>query len=41
MEAEIRGMRIGELVAALILMIVKNDLFRLIRGDAQLSSTGP
>jgi hypothetical protein len=41
MEAEIRGMRIGELVAALILMIVKNDLFGLIRGDAQLSSTGP
>jgi hypothetical protein len=39
MEAEIRGMRTGELVAALILMIVKNDLFRLIRGDAAVSTT--
>jgi hypothetical protein len=34
MEAEIRGMRIGELVAALILEIVKKDLFQLINGDA-------
>src|SRR5262245_48431036 len=31
LEAEIRGMRIGELIAALILAIVKNDLFRPIR----------
>ena len=34
MEAEIRGMRIGELVAALILGIVKKDLFQLINDDA-------
>jgi hypothetical protein len=34
MEAEIRGMRIGELVAALILEIVKKDLFQPIRDDA-------
>ena len=34
-EAEIRGMRIGELVAAFILAIVKKDLFRLVRDDAQ------
>jgi len=33
MEAEIRGMRIGELVAALILEIVKKDLFQLISDD--------
>jgi hypothetical protein len=32
-EAEIRGMRIGELVAALILAIVKKDLFQLVRTD--------
>jgi hypothetical protein len=34
MEAEIRGMRIGELVAALIRTIVKKDLFHLIRDEA-------
>jgi hypothetical protein len=33
MEAEIRGMRMGELVAALILEIVKKDLFKLISDD--------
>jgi hypothetical protein len=33
-EAEIRGMRIGELVAAFILAIVKKDLFHLVRDDA-------
>jgi hypothetical protein len=37
MEAEIRGMRIGELVAALILEIVKKDLFQPIRNDATCS----
>jgi hypothetical protein len=30
MEAEIRGMRIGELVGVLILEIVKKDLFQLV-----------
>jgi hypothetical protein len=34
-EAEIRGMRIGELVAALILESVKKDLFPLISDDAR------
>jgi hypothetical protein len=34
-EAEIRGMRIGELVAAFILAIVKKDLFHLVRDDAR------
>ena len=34
MEAEIRGMRIGELVAALILEIVKQDLFQVISDEA-------
>jgi hypothetical protein len=34
MEAEIRGMRIGELVGALILEIVKKDLFQLVRDDS-------
>jgi hypothetical protein len=33
-EAEIRGMRIGELLAALIPEIVKKDLFQLISDDA-------
>ena len=33
-EAEIRGMRIGELVAVFILAIVKKDLFHLVRDDA-------
>ena len=33
-EAEIRGMRIGELVAALIRAIVKKDLFHLTRDTA-------
>jgi hypothetical protein len=32
-EAEIRGMRIGELVAALILAIMKKNLFHLVRDD--------
>ena len=32
MEAEIRSMRLGELVAALIVQIVKRDIFHLI-GD--------
>jgi hypothetical protein len=36
MEAEIRGMRIGELVGALILEIVKKDLFQLVRDDSDL-----
>jgi hypothetical protein len=31
LEAEIRGMRIGKIFAALILAIIKNDLFHLIR----------
>lgn len=35
LEAEIRGMRIGELVAALIVAIVKKDLFELVRTDSQ------
>jgi hypothetical protein len=33
MEAEIRGMGMGEMVGALILAIVKKDLFQLVRGD--------
>jgi hypothetical protein len=37
MEAEIRGMRMGELIAALILAIAKKDLFQLVRHDAQCS----
>ena len=40
MEAEIRGMRIGELVAAVILEIVKKDLFRLINDDARSALEG-
>ena len=40
MEAEIRGMRIGELVAALILEIVKKDLFQLINDDARSALEG-
>ena len=40
MEAEIRGMRIGELVAALILEIVKKDLFHLINDDARSGLEG-
>ena len=34
MEAEVRDMRIGELVAALIRAIVKKDLFHLIRDES-------
>jgi hypothetical protein len=40
LEAEIRGMRIGELVAALILAIVKKDLFQLVRTDGQQQMNG-
>jgi hypothetical protein len=39
-EAEIRGMRIGELVAALILAIVKKDLFQLVRTDGHQQMNG-
>ena len=41
MEAEIRGMGIGEMVGALILAIVKKDLFQLVRGDDCLHLQGP
>lgn len=41
LEAEIRGMRIGELVAALIVAIVKKDLFELVRTDSQEHINGP
>jgi hypothetical protein len=34
MEAEFRGMRIGELVAALILGITRKDLFQLVLANA-------
>jgi hypothetical protein len=30
LEAEIRGMRMGELAAALLLAIIKKDLFQLV-----------
>ena len=40
LEAEIRGMRIGELVAALILAIVKKDLFQLVRTESHQHMTG-
>ena len=42
-EAEIRGMGIGELVGALILGIVRKDLFHLIRDDSdpQPAKTSP
>ena len=38
MDAEIRGMRIGELVGALILEIVKKDFFQLVRDFRSLSA---
>ena len=41
MEAEIRGMRIGELVGALILEIVKKSLFRVVRDDSDAHLQGP
>ena len=41
LEAEIRGMRIGELVGALILAIVKKDLFQLMRDDAGSQQQAP
>jgi hypothetical protein len=41
LEAEIRGMRIGELVSALIIAIVKNDLFPLMRDQADLQPQFP
>jgi hypothetical protein len=34
MEAEFRGMRIGELAAALILGITRKDLFQLVLSNA-------
>jgi hypothetical protein len=34
LEAEIRGMRINELVAALTLAIMKQDLFQLIKSPS-------
>jgi hypothetical protein len=40
-EAEIRGMRIGELVGALILAIVEGDLFQLVRDDTYPRQQGP
>ena len=40
-EAEIRGMRIGELVGALILAIVESDLFQLVRDDTYAPQQGP
>ena len=43
LEAEIRGMGIGELVGALILAIVRKDLFQLVRDDSdpQTAKTSP
>ena len=41
MEAEIRGMRIGELIGALILEIVKKDLFQVVRDDFDAHLQGP
>jgi hypothetical protein len=40
-EAEIRDMRIGELVGALILAIVEGDLFQLVRDDTYPRQQGP
>jgi hypothetical protein len=40
MQAEIRGMRIGELVGALILEMVKKDLFQLVRDDSDAHLQG-
>jgi len=40
-EAEIRDMRIGELVGALILAIVEGDLYQLVRDDTNLGSRVP
>ena len=40
-EAEIRGMRIGELVGALILAIVEGDLFQLVRDETYPRQQGP
>jgi hypothetical protein len=43
LEAEIRGMGIGELVGAVILAIVRKDLFQLVRDDPdpQTAKTSP
>ena len=43
LEAEIRGMGIGELLRALILAIARKDLFQLIRDDSdpQTAKTSP
>ena len=40
-EAEIRGMRIGELVGALILAIVEGDLFQLVGDETYPRQQGP
>ena len=40
LEAEIRGMRINELVAALTLAIMKQDLFQLIGDQTKSPSPG-
>jgi hypothetical protein len=40
LEAEIRGMRINELVAALTLAIMKQDLFQLIGHHTKSPSPG-
>ena len=40
-EAEIRDMRIGELVGALILAIVEGDLYQLVRDDTSPRQQGP
>jgi hypothetical protein len=40
LEAEIRGMRINELVAALTLAIMKQDLFQLIGDHTKCPSPG-
>ena len=40
-EAEIRDMRIGELVGALIRAIVEGDLFQLVRDDTYPRQQGP
>lgn len=31
LEAEIRGMRTGELIGALVLEVIRNDLFHLVK----------
>jgi hypothetical protein len=41
MEAEIRGMRIGDLVGALILEIMKKDLFQLVRDESHARPQDP